>query len=449
MSFVNKLTWSGFAVLLAAVLAFGLTTSTAYADINAVSTDVAADETISNTETAQVTVDADEGDGNVQVLATDGTLTVVSPVCAGTLGDGTGTVTFIDATCNVDTLILTFTPDASNRNGGNVSIIATQDGDADTTTLRVRGQVTSVTVTTLRAASTSDTACTGTTANVLETAINTNSGLENAVVCVVVKDAAGNSVSGVPVVCTTTEGRLNAATDNTNADGVMDTIVLTADSDAASGDVATITCSAGGVSATRTISFANNNASCTISADPAAPTVGSSSTVTATFLDANGKPVADAQTAVFTAIHSGSGNNAAVGGTSTSTNNGVSRQVILSAIPGPVSVNAAIGSTTCTGTVVFSGTITPVPGTQTGCFATTPAFSSGNPQLAQTVYNGGTLAHLDACLRGVGATGAWAQTSTGQFVLYIVGGPAFANAAFTSAFPNGFSGVVALTLVRN
>ena len=83
-----------------------------------------------------------------------------------------------------------------------------------------------------------------------------------------------------------------------------------------------------------------------------------------------------------------------------------------------------------------------------GTFATQPAFSSGNPQLAQVVFNCGTAAQLDAALRSVGATGVWAQSSTGMFHVYIVGAPSFANAPFLTAFPSGFAGLVALTLVK-
>ena len=117
-------------------------------------------------------------------------------------------------------------------------------------------------------------------------------------------------------------------------------------------------------------------------------------------------------------------------------------------ISGPMSrasAQTATATSTSTATGTATGTTTAVP---SGTFITTPAFSSGAPQLAQVVFGGGTLAQLDAAMGSVGATGAWAQSSTGEFVLYISDAPAFANAPVQAAFPMGFAGPRALTLVR-
>ncbi len=67
-------------------------------------------------------------------------------------------------------------------------------------------------------------------------------------------------------------------------------------------------------------------------------------------------------------------------------------------------------------------------------------------RLAQVVFNGGTVAQLDTALTDNKAAGAWAQDSKGAFQLYIVNG-GFVNAGFTAAFPTGFAGVTALTIV--
>ena len=90
---------------------------------------------------------------------------------------------------------------------------------------------------------------------------------------------------------------------------------------------------------------------------------------------------------------------------------------------------------------------TPAGTTGPGTFAAAPVFSSGDSKLAQAVFNGGSFAQLDTALTANNARGAWAQTPTGAFVLYIVGAPSFVNAPIVSAFPTGFPGVVALTLV--
>lgn len=119
----------------------------------------------------------------------------------------------------------------------------------------------------------------------------------------------------------------------------------------------------------------------------------------------------------------------------------------------------ATGTATATATATATGTATATPtGTATatptatatatpgaGGFVSAPAFSAGG--LAQVVYNGGTVAQLETAMVAAGANGAWAQTSSGAFQLYIVNG-GFVNDSFRNAFPNGFSGVTALTLVR-
>jgi hypothetical protein len=113
------------------------------------------------------------------------------------------------------------------------------------------------------------------------------------------------------------------------------------------------------------------------------------------------------------------------------------------ATPTPTATASPTATSTATATPTATATATPVPGG--GTFASTPVFSASG--LSQVVFNGGTIAQLDSALRSVGASGAWAQSSSGAFYLYIVGG-GFVNDPFMSAFPSGFSGVTALTLVR-
>ncbi len=57
------------------------------------------------------------------------------------------------------------------------------------------------------------------------------------------------------------------------------------------------------------------------------------------------------------------------------------------------------------------------------------------------------LAQLDALLVSSGGSGAWAQSSTGAYLLYIVNG-GFVNDAFKAAFPTGFATQVALQVVK-
>ena len=88
---------------------------------------------------------------------------------------------------------------------------------------------------------------------------------------------------------------------------------------------------------------------------------------------------------------------------------------------------------------------TPTP-TPSGTFATRPAFGPSGQSLA--VYLGGTVDQLEAAASAIGATGVWAQEASGAYRLLIVRGPAFANAPFRSAFPQGFATTTAFTLTR-
>ena len=79
-----------------------------------------------------------------------------------------------------------------------------------------------------------------------------------------------------------------------------------------------------------------------------------------------------------------------------------------------------------------------------GTLASNPVYSTGGQ--AAVVFNGGSVAQLDAALIRNGAAGAWAQDVLGNFVLYVVGGGAVNN-GFAAAFPYGFPAATALTLI--
>jgi hypothetical protein len=180
--------------------------------------------------------------------------------------------------------------------------------------------------------------------------------------------------------------------------------------------------------------------------------------ITAEVKDAGGNAVADGTPVRFTM----SANAGAVSTGCTTSSNGRASSVVA-----PIQATATVivtadynetgAAATCAaaGTQQVStsvnvqtggGTPTPTPGTGAGTFASTPVFSTSG--LAQVVFNGGSVAQLDAAMASVNANGAWAQDSSGRFQLYIRNG-GFVNDAFRAAFPNGFSGVRALTLVRN
>jgi len=184
----------------------------------------------------------------------------------------------------------------------------------------------------------------------------------------------------------------------------------------------------------------------------------SNNQITVKVTDSAGNSVADGTPVRFTL----SQNAGAVSNTCTTTSNGsASTSVALVQSTGSVIVSADWNETGTTATAstcaspgsqqisttasIGGGGGTPGGGTTgPGTFAQTPVFSSTG--LAQVVFNGGTLAQLEAALTAAGAEGAWGQSSNGTFHLYIVGG-GFVNDGFRQAFPNGFSGVTAMTLV--
>ena len=81
-----------------------------------------------------------------------------------------------------------------------------------------------------------------------------------------------------------------------------------------------------------------------------------------------------------------------------------------------------------------------------GTFSGTPIFSPTGQ--AFVVFAGGSSAQLEASAGTAGATGVWVQNSAGRFFLLVVRGPAFLRREFDEAFPTGFAGTTAMTLVR-
>ncbi len=203
-----------------------------------------------------------------------------------------------------------------------------------------------------------------------------------------------------------------------------------------------------------TTTMANATQTIAMAARPAKVTATVTGTsVTAKVTDAGGNNVADGTPVRFTM----SANAGAVSTACTTSSNGSASSVVA-----PIASNATVIVTadynetglaaTCAaaGTQQVSTSVTVQPGgtggTGAGTFANPPVFSTSG--LAQVVYNGGSVAQLEAAVTAAGAQGASAQASNGQFQLYIVNG-GFVNDAFRAAFPNGFAGVTALTLVRN
>ena len=85
--------------------------------------------------------------------------------------------------------------------------------------------------------------------------------------------------------------------------------------------------------------------------------------------------------------------------------------------------------------------------TATGTFSAPPKFGANG--LAFAVFAGGTVEQLETAAGAAGASGVWAQDSTGAQQLLVVGGPAFLRDPFKAKIPNGFAGATAVALIRD
>ena len=93
-----------------------------------------------------------------------------------------------------------------------------------------------------------------------------------------------------------------------------------------------------------------------------------------------------------------------------------------------------------------TATAAPAPATGTPGFAAPPVFNTSGQALA--VFNGRTLAELNAAAKAGRASGVWLQTPAGAYVVYIIGGPSFLEDEIRRTFASGFGGGVAVTLVQ-
>ena len=305
-----------------------------------------------------------------------------------------------------------------------------------------------------------------------------------------VQDSVGLGVNGQVLLVTVDKGILVAGFNATcgTAKAVTGTSVSQAQSSggsAVAGSVSLTYCgNASDAAGKATITVSNitttmANASSTISTSGRPAKVEATyanGVITAKVTDSNGNNVADGTQVQFT-ISSTAG--AVSNACTTTSNGGASSAVSLNSGSGTVIVTAswnesgalaagcvaaaavaqggnagAVGSigTTLNGatgvssTVNIGSVVTPpatVAASGPGTFASAPVYSAS--KLAQAVFNGGTVVQLETAITATG-TGAWAQDSKGVFALYIVNG-GFVNDAFKAAFPTGFAGVTAVTVV--
>jgi hypothetical protein len=436
--------------------------TTVSANVNSVS---AAPTTIDTEQTSVITIDADEGDGDVRILATTGDFIACTEGDNATdclLDDGAvlevdgnndrdisvldnlGTNDVPIAT-NVDTLLVTWEAPAT---GGTANITAIQDNVAKSASITVRGAAATVELSILEFASSSTTACQGDVISVLNGvgANNGNIAAGNDAVdgnlCSIVKDAAGNRLPNMAVIYSTTDGTVAPLTDTTGVTGqVANASTIVAGSTGQPGDTATVTASAGGQSATAEVQFGGNPASCTLTTDPTSVAVGGSTTVNVSVLDSTGGPVPDGTSVGVAQANPGAGVNAQILGSPTTTSDGAAKASAIAAIQGAIALGAqapnAGGSNpvTCTGTVIATGSVippvggTPGPGGATGGFTGT---APGDDSIGLLVTSGeATSASLTAALGTAGCTvQTLAVLQGGEWLIFINGAPAVVNAQF-------------------
>ena len=108
-------------------------------------------------------------------------------------------------------------------------------------------------------------------------------------------------------------------------------------------------------------------------------------------------------------------------------------------------VNPMIPGLTSCAPVVFAKSLTPPAGGK-GTFVSAPNFGAGSSALV--IFNGGTVAALEAAVLAAGGSGVWVQDASGTFQLLIGNGPMFLSDAFSAKFPGGFTGLLSVTVTK-
>lgn len=256
------------------------------------------------------------------------------------------------------------------------------------------------------------------------------------------KDSAGTIVGGVtPTIASTTSGVTFAACGASSATTGIATCVVTAQPTTA-GTVVNFTITVAGtpaVTATGTwkvgATFSSTTSTVEVAAADIAPVT--SGPITVTLKDSAGNLVGDG-TSVTLVVTAG----ALVAATAQSIDGVATFTYVSPSAAQQVNATALVG--TKTGTKTFSvGAVAPTPTEGEGTFASAPAESG----VSIVVFNGGTVAQLAETAAGLDVVSVSA-TVDGAFVVYIVGAPAFVNAAFNAAFPDGLAAGTAVILKK-
>lgn len=346
--------------------------------------------------------------------------------------------------------------------GGTVTFSAWQGTSVKTASIGVLGAPATITLKAIRDESTEGNVCNGIEVKVIAGVeynfadYDTNFDNNRAVMCAIVKDSNGANLPNVAVQWTTTNGQLTAyygtppgggAVSFTNATGKAYNF-LTSGSTGNEGESATVTAQAGSATASVTVEFGGNPATCSLADFKTDLDIGDNMDVVAVFKTTAGNKVPDGIEVYFGEVDSGDGaDNVQIADPWQDTVDSKAQANVVAAIAGVTTVYATIysdgaGDATCSEALDLSGDIHLTP---SACAA-----SPSNPILAGSkppagggwgtfLFCGGTNAQLLA------ATGCTTTSTTiifynkpnGGWAAWVVGSQvAAANAEWLSLFPN-------------
>jgi hypothetical protein len=161
--------------------------------------------------------------------------------------------------------------------------------------------------------------------------------------CVEARDSNGTTVSGANLVWTTTKGALGTGFTISGADVDAGSNTLSSGGTAQSGDIATVTVMNGAATASTTVQFGGDPASCSIPDFPTDLDIGDTAHLKATFLDAKGNWVPDGIVGHIEEVDSGDGaDNVDVVSVTEDTVKGVIEGDVIGAISGLTTVAASL-----------------------------------------------------------------------------------------------------------
>ncbi|MEZ4553767.1 MAG: hypothetical protein R3B59_07645 [Dehalococcoidia bacterium] len=339
--------------------------------------------------------------------------------------------------------------------GGTVTFSAWQGASVKTAAITVLGAPATIKIKALREWNSNEaTECQGTPVYVIaaeEYTFNNFTTFNNnrATICAEVEDSNGSNLPNVAVNWSTTDGCLDdGPVVFTNGAGLVDNELESCGS-GNSGDVATVTASAGTASASVKVAFGGDPASCTIADFNSDLDVGDTVDVMTTILDANGNPVPDGIIVDFVEVDSGDGgDNVQFVTTVEDTVNGEVSAKIIAAIAGVTTVAVVVetigpgpGDATCSEALDLSGDIHVTP---TACADSDDAILAGSKPPASGgwgtfLFCGGTndqLLDATGCANPATVVIFYNKPS-GGWVSWVVGSQvAAANAEWLAMFPN-------------